>query len=307
MKLALAFLFLAAFMLPASESDQGASDCCGAPEPVTTTVAAPVAAAPEPSIIHSAPAPDEETGPQDEPEKDYEARKKEDDGVITGSVKFPGAVPSLPPLNMGDKDCKAMHAGAAVKSQLVIVNDNKTLRNTFVYISKGAKAWKCKAPEEPAVIDQKNCIYTPHVRGMLVGQSLKIKNSDAILHNIHGLPVANGNVEFNIGQPGVMEELLTPASKNKTFMGPEVMVRIKCDVHDWMSAYVGVRPNPFFSVTGEDGTFKITGVPPGKYELTAWHEFYGNKNAKPKATEPLKSKEITVEAGKTVALDFEFK
>ncbi len=158
-----------------------------------------------------------------------------------------------------------MHADKPALSEEVVVNSGM-LKNVFVYISAGITG-TYERPKIPVFIDQKGCAYEPHVFGMQAGQPLVIKNSDDTLHNIHALP--NTNEEFNKGQPAGSADL------KKTFTNPDVMVKFKCDVHPWMTAYVGVLEHPFFSVTGVDGSFTIGGLPAGDYELTAWHEKYG--------------------------------
>jgi hypothetical protein len=122
---------------------------------------------------------------------------------------------------------------------------------------------------------------------MQVGQLMLIKNSDDTLHNIHALP--NNNDEFNKGQPSGSPEM------KKTFTKPDVMVKFKCDVHPWMTAYVGVLEHPFFSVTGADGTFSIKNLPAGEYEIVAWHEKFGEQTAK-----------VKVGDGEAKAQDFKF-
>jgi hypothetical protein len=137
------------------------------------------------------------------------------------------------------------------------------------------------------VLDQDGCVYKPHVMGIMVGQPYRILNSDGILHNVHTLPKINPT--FNRGQPATVEEMTT------TFSKPEAMFQVKCDVHPWMSAYVGVFTHPFFSVTGTDGRFTISGLPAGTYEITAWHERLGEQTAS-----------IAVDDDDTTTRDFTF-
>ena len=130
-------------------------------------------------------------------------------------------------------------------------------------------------------------MYHPHVLAMQIGQTLMLKNSDQFLHNVHSL--AEKNPAFNFAQPGKGSK---PVKDLKVFE----IFHVKCDVHPWMSAYIGVFDHPYFAVTGEDGTFLITGLPPGKYTLTAWQEKYGMKDV-----------EVKVEAGKGTTAEFSFK
>ena len=233
--------------------------------------------------------------------QDYAARDKSKDGSITGTVKFVGKPPPDVFIDMSKVPvCKAKHK-TPPKLETVVVNKNGTLLNVFVYITKGAKGWKCAPPKEPITIDQDGCFYKPHVQGMVVGQPMRIKNTDGILHNIHSYPLKND--AFNFAQPVAGEDILTLTSRTKTFSKQEI-VPIRCDVHGWMGTYVVVRKNPFFAVTDKKGNYTIKGVPPGTYELYAWHEYYGNKQRK---TRPIRSKPLTVTAGKAVTWDVTFK
>ncbi len=199
-----------------------------------------------------------------------------DTASITGKVNFEGTPPKMKTLKTdADPQCHAMHADAPLKGEEVIVNENGTLRNVFVYIKSGLPDGKTyDKPSTPVVLDQKGCQYHPHVFGMQAGQLMLIKNSDDTLHNVHALPANND--EFNKGQPSGAVDI------KKTFTKSEVMVKFKCDVHSWMSSYVGVLDHPFFSVTGEDGAFSLKGLPAGDYEIAAWHEKYGEQSAKVK-------------------------
>ncbi len=141
----------------------------------------------------------------------------------------------------------------------VVVNDNQTLRNVFVYVKEGIAGLAFEPPKAAVTLDQRGCLYEPRVLGIMVHQPLKIVNDDNTLHNIHALPRLNR--EFNIGQPN--EGMLSIRS----FDVPEIMIPVRCDVHPWMKAYIGVLDHPFFSVTGDDGSFQIVGLPPGSYVI----------------------------------------
>lgn len=154
----------------------------------------------------------------------------------------------------------------AVASQSVIVDADGGLKNVFVYVKEGLDGQKFSVPEEPVILDQKGCLYSPRVLGIRAGQTLTMVNSDEMLHNLHAMPTINKG--FNIGQP--VQGLRT----NKSFALPEIMIPIRCEVHRWMASYVGVIDHPFFATTDADGTYTIPGLPPGDYVIEAWHETY---------------------------------
>ena len=118
------------------------------------------------------------------------------------------------------------------------------------------------------IIDQVKCLYEPYVSGVMVNQKFKIRNSDKLMHNIHATPKINK--EFNNAQ-------VTQGQVNeKVFTEAEVLVRMKCDVHGWMFAYLGVVENPYYAVTDKDGNFKIANLPPGKYTIEVFHNKAGS-------------------------------
>jgi len=208
--------------------------------------------------------------------------------TITGTVTFDGKPPALKPIAMdADPACAKKHT-APVQNEALELGSGNTMANIMVYVTKGLPAGKTyPAPTTPVVIDQNGCQYKPHVMGIMVGQPYKILNSDGILHNIHTLSTINPT--FNKGMTASIKEVTT------TFNKPEAIFHIKCDVHPWMSAFLGVFTNPFYSVTATDGKFKISGLDPGTYEITAWHEKLGTKTAS-----------VTVGANDTKTQDFKF-
>lgn len=185
--------------------------------------------------------------------------------AITGTIYFNGQAPQPRPLNQ-DRECRALHEDQFFNED-VVMNANGTLKNVFVYVKSGLGDRKFPTPSEPVEFDQHGCRYTPHVFGIQTGQTLKILNSDPLLHNIHALPKTNRPFNFGMPKQGDVRE--------QSFKVPEVMVRIKCDVHPWMGAYCGVLDHPYYSVSGDDGTFSIENLPPGDYVIEAWHETYG--------------------------------
>jgi plastocyanin len=209
---------------------------------------------------------------------------------ITGTVKLEGNPPVMQPIQgiANDPNCAKLHKNP-VTEETVVVGNNGELQNVVVSI-KPAAGQKVPAavPGKPAVLDQKGCVYHPHVVAVMVGQEVDVKSSDPFLHNVHG--TCTENDVFNFGQMGPATKKLTPFTKPETF-------KIKCDVHPWMAAWVRVLDNPFFGVTGEDGKYSIdaTGLPDGDYTLIFWQERYGENEQK-----------VTVKKGKATA-DFSFK
>ena len=210
------------------------------------------------------------------------------EGSISGKAILQGAAPGEKPIKMdADPYCATAHPTAETTKHY-IVGPGGGLANVFVYVKDGLAGKKFPAPTQAKTLDQHNCLYAPYVMGIQVGQPLEIVNSDGTLHNVHCMGKANG--EFNVSQP-------SQGMKNtKSFSKPEVMVQFKCDVHPWMFAYIGVLDHPFYAVTKEDGSFTITGLPPGEYTVEAWHHKAGTLTQK-----------IKVEAGEAKAQDFAFK
>ena len=192
-------------------------------------------------------------------------------GDVTGTITYTGKVPTLKPIAMdADPVCKSKHS-TPVPSEALVLGAGNTMANVMVRV-KGPVQGSFPVPATPVVIDQKGCQYHPHVLGIRVNQTLQLRNSDGLLHNVHALPKVN--TPFNMAMPA------NRTTADHTFGKEEGMFLVKCDVHPWMSAHVGVFSNPFFAVTGPDGKFKITGLPAGTYEVEAWHEKLGVRTAK---------------------------
>ncbi|MBI4547549.1 MAG: carboxypeptidase regulatory-like domain-containing protein [Ignavibacteriae bacterium] len=207
-------------------------------------------------------------------------------GNIKGKVDFKGTKPNPTEIKMiADPNCIKIHAGKKVTSDQVVVNTNNTLRHVFVYVKKGLEGKKFPKPTQKVTIDQQGCTYHPHLFGMMASQPLEIINSDPTMHNIHALP--KNSKQFNIAQPR------KGMKRVQTFDKPEVMVKIKCDVHPWMAAYVGVLDHPFYAVTDDQGNYEIKNLPAGDYEIEAWHEKYGSQTMK-----------VSVGAADTKTVDF---
>ncbi|MCG3175753.1 MAG: hypothetical protein MOGMAGMI_00686 [Candidatus Omnitrophica bacterium] len=191
--------------------------------------------------------------------------------TVTGRMIFEGAPPERRELPMkGNPECSALHATGTTLSEDVIVSEGG-LENVFVYVKSGLEGRAFAVPAKPAVIDNKNCLYQPHVIGVQVGQSVELLNSDPTLHNVR--LKSNNQRNWNIGLP------FQGMKQTKKFEAVEVMATLKCDVHPWMTGYVGVLNHPYFAVTGTGGAYSISGLPPGDYEIEAWHETYGTRTA----------------------------
>jgi plastocyanin len=204
-------------------------------------------------------------------------------GDLSGKVTLKGTPPPAKTIEYDDT-CSKLKPTVPTTRHYVVGKDNG-LANVFVYISKGLEGKKFTAPTEVVQLDQIGCNYEPYVFGVMVGQTVSIKNSDPLMHNIHALPKADGNLEFNHAQTSQGEHNETWWLEN--IKSPEVMVKLKCDVHQWMFAYGAVVDNPYFAVTDADGNFKIAHVPAGKYTLTAYH-------LKAHGAKPGETQEITV-------------
>ena len=187
--------------------------------------------------------------------------------TLTGNIVFEGEVPEAARIQMAADPFCLSHAEGAT-SQEVLVTDGGQLQNVILYVRSGHEDASYSVPGDAIVINQQDCTYAPHVFTMMANQELTIKNSDTTLHNIHAF--AEVNTPFNIGQP--VEGMET----TKTFEQPEMPLPIRCDVHRWMSAFVGVFDHPFHTTSGDSGSYELK-LPPGTYEIVAWHEKYGEQ------------------------------
>ena len=206
-------------------------------------------------------------------------------GAVRGVVTFAGTPPEQTKLRIaGDATCAAAHDGP-VPAGDVLVADGK-VENAFVYVKSGLESFVFELPKEPVTIDQRGCLYDPHVLGAQTGQEIRFLNSDATLHNVHTSPKNSRGSNFGMSRAGTERSI--------RIAKPEVMVLVKCDVHPWMKAFIGVLDHPFFAKSAADGSFSLEGIPAGEYVVGVWHERLGTKEAK-----------ITIAAGETVEAVFE--
>ncbi|HEX6164239.1 MAG TPA: carboxypeptidase regulatory-like domain-containing protein [Vicinamibacterales bacterium] len=227
----------------------------------------------------SAPPPAAPTGPAVDPATA---------GTVTATVKFEGQPPAPQMISLnGDPKCVTENGSAQRADEQIVIGDNQALQNVFVYVKDGLGSYGFPIPAEPVVLDQDKCRYTPRVLGVRVGQPLQVKNSDPLLHNVRSNGVINQS--FNKSTP------LEGMSFNHPFATREVMVPFKCDVHGWMSAYVGVLDHPYFGTTSSDGRVVLGNLPPGTYTIEAWHEQLGTK-----------TQQVTIAAKESKDVSFSF-
>lgn len=186
--------------------------------------------------------------------------------TISGTVSFTGTAPAAEAIDMSEEPTCADKYDSQPMTEKYVVSGGH-LANVFVFVSEGLGDRKFPVSPTPVEIDQDGCRYHPHVLGVQVGQSFVVHNSDDVLHNIN--TESTKNRSFNISQPSAGME------STRTFNTAEVMIPVKCDVHGWMHAYIGVTASPYHAVTDANGNFTIEGLPPGTYTIEAWHEELG--------------------------------
>jgi len=208
-------------------------------------------------------------------------------GDISGTVTLKGTPPAEKPIDKAaDKNCGSS-AGATTHHYMV--GSKGELANAVIAL-KGMDGKSTGASAAPAVLDQKNCEYSPVILAIQTGQKIAIKNSDPTLHNVHAVPTVGGNAEKNQAQAPNAPDLIF------SFQKPENFLKFQCDVHNWMLSWVSVFDHPYFAVTDKDGKYTIKNVPDGKYTILVMH-----RKAAP-ASAPV-SEEIEVKGG-AVTKDF---
>lgn len=190
-------------------------------------------------------------------------------GSFSGTIVLDGDVPDLKPLaKKGDENLKDKEVcGAAdIPDDSLLVGDGNGIANVFVYLRRAPKGFKSEPPTEPVVLDQKGCIFTPHVALIQAGQKVLVKSSDAVQHNVHTFPARNQSTNLLVNpneQTGIELTYLKAESEP---------LQVKCDIHAWMSSYHLVLDHPFMAVTDANGKFSVEGLPAGEYEFRVWHE-----------------------------------
>ena len=207
--------------------------------------------------------------------------------TVTGTVKYEGEAPKFKEIKMDADPVCLTHHTEAVYPQTLQLGPANEMGNVFIRIVSGLSKKDYPKPTTEIVVDQKGCMYDPHVIGVMVGQTLKILNPDGTLHNVHAM--SKVNPEFNLAMPKFRTET------TKVFDKPEFMFPMKCDVHPWMASWVAVMDNPYFAVTKTDGKFSLNDLPAGTYEVEAWHEKLGTQK-----------QSVTIADGETKDLAFTF-
>ncbi len=206
-------------------------------------------------------------------------------GSLSGKITYKGTPPK-PKMLATKSDPVCLKAHGAIPSEEMVVGPGGGLANVFVYVKSGLEGKKFRPPKKPVVLDQKGCQYRPHVLGVMARQKVEIVNDDDTLHNVH--PVPKINREWNLAMPFKGQKV------KKSFRKPEIGIHVTCNVHNWMSAYICVVDNPYYAVSGKDGSFTIDGIPDGTYTIAAWHEKLGEKTA-----------QVTVKGGTVVNFTFQ--
>jgi plastocyanin len=207
--------------------------------------------------------------------------------IVVKVVLSGPAPPAVKVQTSADPYCAKVHQADPLFSQTVQVGTDGALIDSLVFVKDGVSGTYA-APKTPVTLDQKGCVYIPHVIGMMAGQPLEILNSDPTLHNIHPLPVVNAG--FNIGMP------VQGMKQTRVFQKAEPVFHVKCDVHPWMSAYVATFAHPFFGVSNKQGTVELNNLPAWTLQIQAWHEKYG-----------VQVQSVSLSAGETKQITFTYK
>jgi Carboxypeptidase regulatory-like domain len=209
-------------------------------------------------------------------------------GAVSGTIHFKGKRPAPKLIDMSEEPaCVEAHHGKAYDESLV-VSKSGGLGNAFIYVKNGLEGKTFAIPPTSVTIDQNGCWFRPRIIGLQTGQFLQVINSDPVTHNIH--PMAEVNREWNhsqgSGDPPIMRK----------FIKPEIMIKVKCNIHSWMHAFIGVLDHLYFAVSNDDGTFEIKNLPPGTYTIAVWQEKLGTQE-----------QQLTVAPGGKAEANFTFK
>jgi plastocyanin len=229
----------------------------------------------------------------------YEAVEVKDGGTLTGVVRFAGTPPKLAPLavNKNREVC-----GEQKPSEALVVGAEGGVRGSVVLIEGVAKG---KKPTGEVVLDNHRCLFVSHVTALAAGDKARVKNSDTILHNTHGF--MGKPTVFNLALPN--KDQMIDITRRLTKPG---VIRVVCDAHPHMFAWMVVHDSPYLAVTDERGAFKIDGIPPGTYKVTMWHEGFRakgvDKDGRPLYEDPVTvTRDVTIAPKAAATVDFELK
>jgi predicted aconitase with swiveling domain len=229
----------------------------------------------------------------------YEVVTVDDGGVLAGVVKFAGVPPKLEPraVNKNRDVC-----GDQKESEALVLGAERGVRGSVILLEAVARG---KKPAAEVVLDNHRCVFVSHVTAAMTGEKARVKNSDAILHNTHGF--LGKPTVFNLALPN--RDQMIDITKRLTRPG---VIRVVCDAHPHMSAWMIVHDSPYYAVTDERGAFRIDGIPPGSYKVTMWHEGFRprglDKDGRPLYDEPRTvTKDVTIAPRATATVDFELK
>jgi len=229
----------------------------------------------------------------------YEEVTVKDGGTLQGVVRFAGTAPKLEPIAVNkNRDV----CGDQKPSEALIVGPDRGVKGSVILVEGVAKGKKAASD---VTVDNNKCLFVHHVTASGPGDRVRVKNSDPVLHNTHG-KLGKPTV-FNLALPN--KEQMVDITKRLTKPGA---VRVLCDAHPHMMAWMIVHDSPYYAVTDDRGAFKIDGVPPGTYKVTMWHEGFRtkgvDKDGRPAYEDPLMmTKTITLAPKASATLDFELK
>lgn len=191
-------------------------------------------------------------------------------GSITGTVTLDGPAPVFKAIDMSASSACVQANPTPVVPPVIVVGDRGALANVVIYVKSGLGSYRFDAPQEPAVLAQKNCMYEPHVLALMTDQPFEIQNNDPTMHNVHPMP--QHNRQWSTSQPA------GSAALKSSFARTEFAMPVLCNVHPWMRAFVFVFDHPYYAVTSKSGAFELKNLPPGTYIIEAWHENLGTRD-----------------------------
>jgi plastocyanin len=194
-------------------------------------------------------------------------------GSVSGTVRLVGKAPEPVRIDTTMDPACVTDGGGAVFSEQYAVKDGR-LANVYVYVKSGPAMvfGGSFSANDAVVMDQKGCVYVPHVIAMQAGDFVEFRNEDMTMHNVHTMPTVVGNeaVDISEGSNG--------KPQTRQFKEPEAMMQVRCNNHPWMNAFINVSATPWFAVTGPDGGFTLKGMPSGQYVLGFVQEKMGEQD-----------------------------